>query len=186
MEDREIIELYFQRDERAITETDSKYADYCGTIANNILLNQQDAEECVNDTWLRAWNAMPPQRPGILRQFLAKITRNLSFDRYRATHAEKRGGSHLTVVLEELKDCVPGDGDPATQVELEELKAEMGRFLRRLPERERGIFLRRYFYGEEMSWIAQRYGLKETNVRLILSRTRKKLKEHLRKEGLVA
>lgn len=185
MEDTKIIELYFAREEGAIAETDKKYGPYCRAIAYRILQNLSDSEECVNDTWLRAWNAMPPQRPSVLRQFLAKITRNLSLDRLRGANAEKRGGGEAVLALEELGECVSMDGDPATQLELEELKQAIGEFLQGLPERERSIFLRRYFYLEKPEQIAKAYLLKKANVRLILSRTRQKLRECLQKEGLI-
>lgn len=185
MEDSKIIELYFARNEAAISETDKKYGAYCHAIAYRILRCLPDSEECVNDTWLRAWNAMPPQKPGVLRQFLAKITRNLSLDRWRNAQAEKRGGGEAALALEELSECVSGDGDPATQLELAELKRAIAGFLQTLPERDRDIFLRRYFYLEKPEQIAKAYLLKKANVRLILSRTRQKLREHLTKEGLL-
>lgn len=185
MEDTKIIELYFDRDETAITETDKKYGPYCKTIAYRILRSLPDSEECVNDTWLRAWNTMPPQKPSVLRQFLAKITRNLSLDRYRTDHAQKRGGGELELTMEELSECVSTGGDPATQLELEELKQNIAAFLQTLPERDRNIFLRRYFYVESHQQIARHYLLRPANVRLILSRTRQKLKDFLRKEGLL-
>lgn len=181
MEDSKIIDLYFERNEAAITETDQKYGAYCRSIAWNILQNHEDSEECVSDTWLRAWNAMPPQRPNVLRQFLAKITRNLSFDRFRAGSAQKRGSGEMPLALEELKECV-GSGDPATYAERKLLEQLIGQFLQALSPRDRGIFLRRYFYAESHREIAQRYDMKEANVRLCLSRTRQKLREYLRKE----
>ena len=181
MEDTKIIDLYFERNEAAITETDQKYGAYCRSIAWNILQNHEDLEECVSDTWLRAWNAMPPQRPRVLRQFLAKITRNLSLDRFRAGHAQKRGSGEVPLALEELKECV-GSGDPATDAERKLLEELIGQFLQQLSQRDRGVFLRRYFYMESHKDIAARYGMKETNVRLCLSRTRQRLREYLRKE----
>ena len=181
MEDTKIIDLYFARNETAITETDQKYGTYCRSIAWNILQNHEDSEECVSDTWLRAWNAMPPQRPRVLRQFLAKITRNLSLDRFRAGHAQKRGCGEVSLALEELKECV-GTGDPATDAERKLLEELIGQFLQQLSQRDRGVFLRRYFYMESRKDIAARYGMKETNVRLCLSRTRQRLREYLRKE----
>jgi RNA polymerase sigma-70 factor (ECF subfamily) len=181
MEDTKIIDLYFARNETAITETDQKYGTYCRSIAWNILQNHEDSEECVSDTWLRAWNAMPPQRPRVLRQFLAKITRNLSLDRFRADHAQKRGSGEVPLALEELKECV-GSGDPATDAERKLLEELIGQFLQQLSQRDRGVFLRRYFYMESRKDIAARYGMKETNVRLCLSRTRQRLREYLRKE----
>ena len=181
MEDSKIIDLYFDRNESAIEETDRKYGTYCRSIAWNILQNREDSEECVSDTWLRAWNAMPPQRPRVLRQFLAKITRNLSLDRFRADHAQKRGSGEVPLALEELKECI-GSGDPATDAERKLLEELIGQFLQQLSERDRGVFLRRYFYMESRKDIAARYGMKETNVRLCLSRTRQRLREYLRKE----
>lgn len=185
MEDRRIIDLYFARSEQAITETSNKYGNYCYTIAQNILRSPPDAEECVNDTWLRAWNSMPPQKPSRLRLFLGKITRNLSVDRFRRYSSEKRGGGETALALEELSQCADSGANPADAAEMQELEAAVGKFLTSLPDRERGIFLRRYFYVEKTAVIAKRFGLKETNVRLILSRTRQKLKEFLQKEGFV-
>lgn len=185
MEDRQIVDLYFERNELAIAETGKKYGGYCYNIAYRIVMSLPDAEECVNDTWLHAWNAMPPQRPKVLRQFLAKITRNLSLDRRRVNLAQKRGGGELELTLEELSECIGGNSDPADNLEMEELKKGISEFLHTLPERERSIFLRRYFYLEKTSAIARQYLIKEANVRLILSRTRQKLKDYLWKEGLL-
>ena len=170
MEDRQIIELYWQKNADAISETASKYGAYCFTIAENILHNTEDSEECVNDTWLHAWNAIPPQKPNILRLFLAKITRNLSFDRFNARNAEKRGGGEIALVLE-------------AAYEAKELREAIQRFVRALPEREGNVLVRRYFFVEPVADIAKRYGLTENNVMVILSRTRRKLKAHLLKEG---
>ena len=108
MEDSAIIDLYWAREERALSETDTKYGGYCRSIAHNILKNREDSEECVSDTWLHAWNAMPPQRPSILSSFLGRITRNLSFTRWEAARAQKRGGGQTEVLLSELADCLPG------------------------------------------------------------------------------
>ena len=185
MEDNQIITLYFARNEQAITETNKKYGVYCHAIAHRILQSLPDAEECVNDTWLRAWNSMPPQKPNVLRQFLAKITRNLSLDRWRTTQAQKRGGGVMEIALEELGECVCGGTDPATQMEMKTLKMSVAAFLQNLSERDRNIFLRRYFYLEDTAAIARHYVLRQANVRLILSRTRQKLKDFLQKEGLV-
>ena len=184
MEDVKIVQLFWDRDPDAIDHTARKYGDYCFSIARNILGNHEDAYECVNDTWLRAWNTIPPTRPKVLRSFLAKITRNLSFDRYRAERAKKRGGGQDLLPLEELKECV-GTGDPATEAERTLLAQLIERFLQTLTQRDRGVFLRRYFYMESHKDIAARYGMKEANVRLCLSRTRQKLREYLEKEGLL-
>lgn len=182
VEDNQIIELYFARNEQAITETEDKYGQYCHTVANNILMNMADAQECVNDTWLRAWHTIPPQRPSFFKQFLGKITRNLSVDRYRADTARKRGGGEVPAVLEELSECIGGGEDPADAAEMQLLQSVINQFVGSLPQREQGIFLRRYFYAEAMSEIAERYRMKEANVRLVLSRTRQKLRHVLEKE----
>lgn len=183
MEDSEIIELYWQKSADAISETANKYGAYCFTIANNILHSVEDSEECVNDTWLHAWNAMPPQRPNVLRMFLARITRNLSFDRFNAKNAEKRGGGEITFVLDELAECLAAGSNVETAYEGKELEQCIRHFVRTLPERDGNVFVRRYFFTESVAAIAKRYGLTENNVMVLLSRTRKKLKLVLTKEG---
>ena len=183
MNDSQIIDLYWDRDESAIGETDKKYGPYCFSVARRILTSQEDAEECVSDTWFRAWHSMPPQRPSRLRVFLGKITRNLSFDRYRADTADKRGGGELPLALSELEPCVAGTVSVESHLEQQELEASIGRFLRSLPDRERNVFFRRYFYVESTKDIARQYGLKEGNVLVILSRARTKLRKHLEQEG---
>ena len=183
MTDRQIIDLYWQRDTAAIQETSEKYGAYCFAIANNILDSKEDSEECVNDTWLKTWNAIPPQRPAILQMFLAKITRNLSLDRFLARTAQKRGGGEMPLVLDELSECIPSSSDVAGEYERKELGRFIRKYINSLPERDRNIFLRRYFYANSISDIADRYGLSENNVTVILSRTRKKLRLRLQKEG---
>lgn len=183
MEDNQIVELYFQRDTEAIKETDRKYGSYCFAIADNILHNREDSEECVNDTWLSAWNAMPPQRPKVLRMFLAKITRNLSFNRFNARNAEKRGGGEIHLVLDELAECIANESDTENEYMVKELEQCIRLFVRKLPEREGNVFVRRYFFTEPVTMIAKRYGMTDNNVMVMLSRSRKKLKAHLEKEG---
>ena len=183
MEDKQIIELYWQKNADAISETADKYGAYCLAIAENILHNAEDSEECVNDTWLRAWNAIPPQRPGALRMFLAKITRNLAFNRFHARNAEKRGGGETALVLDELGECLGGGADTEAAYEAKELRQCIRHFVRSLPEREGNVLVRRYFFADPVADIAKRYGLSENNVMVILSRTRRKLKAHLLKEG---
>ena len=184
MEDGAIIDLYWAREERALTETDSKYGGMCRSIAFNILQDRWDSEECVNDTWLRAWNSMPPQRPGVLSAFLSRITRNLSLDRYKAARAAKRGGGQMPLALEELGDCVPAGNDVEDSVELRELTRILDSFLRDLPEKEACVFLRRYWYVDSTRDIAQRYEMAEGSVKSMLYRVRRKLKERLEKEGV--
>lgn len=183
MEDSQIIELYWQKSADAISETASKYGTYCFTIADNILHSAEDSEECVNDTWLHAWNAIPPQRPHVLRMFLAKIARNLAFDRFHARNAEKRGGGEMNLVLDELEECLNSGVNTEAVYEAKELRQCIRRFVRALPERDGNVLVRRYFFADSIADIAKRYALTENNVMVILSRTRKKLKAHLWKEG---
>lgn len=183
MEDAQIIELFFARDEQALAQTELKYGRYCFTLANSILESDQDAEEAVSDTWLRVWNAIPPNRPRVLRLYLARITRNTAFSRWRERSAEKRGGGETALVLDELADCLRAPGTPEEALDGKELARLIRLFLDGLPPRERGIFLRRYFYVERTEQIAGSLGLKPDGVRKILYRTRKKLKDYLNREG---
>lgn len=183
LSDDMIITLYWNRNEQAIAETDSKYGPYCYRVAHNVLSDPEDSEECVNDTWLHAWNVIPPERPNILRSFLAKITRNLSLDRYRQRTAAKRGGGETELALEELEESIPGNSRVEEAISEQELALAINRFLSTLPKRDGDIFLRRYFYMDPTSVIASSYDINERNCLVILSRTRKKLKEHLEKEG---
>ncbi len=181
--DAEIIELYQQRNELAISATNDSYGQYCYTIANRILCSAEDSWECVNDTWLRIWNSIPPHHPQCLRAFLAKITRNLAFDRFKREHAHKRGGGEIQIALDELEECVAAKYDVETEVLSEEMKRCIRCFLWGLSEQKRDVFLRRYFYLESTGAIAKHYDLKESNIRMILSRARKDLKKYLKKEG---
>lgn len=183
MDDRGIIDLYWARDQRALRETAAKYGPYCAAVAESILHDPQDTEECVNDTWLGAWNTMPPQRPERLRLFLARIARSLAFDRWRARSAQKRGGGELPLALEELGECVPGRDEVEGTVAAAELSESIRRFLAAIPALERDLFLRRYFYVESAAEIARRYGLRREGVSMRLMRVRKKLKDHLTEEG---
>ena len=183
MEDGKIVELYWKRDETAISETKNKYEGYCFTIADNILRNCEDSEECVNDTWLKTWNAIPPQKPLKLQLFLARITRNLAFNRYNSLNAEKRGGGEIAFVLDELAECIASERDTESEYETIELGRCIREFVSALSVREGNIFVRRYFFTESVSVIAEKTGLSENNVSVILSRTRKKLRSHLEKEG---
>lgn len=183
MEDSRILELYRQRDEQAIRETKNAYGGYCFSVANAVLENAWDAEEVVAETWVRAWNSIPPNRPAHLKQYLAKIARNLALNTYLARNAQKRKGDQVAIALEELGECIPSHETAEGHLEAEELKYTISRFLRTQSLREQGIFLRRYFYLEPVERIARYYGLKEANVFQILSRTRRKLKAYLQKEG---
>lgn len=179
MRDTEMIDLYWARDEKAIVQTQQIYGKYCYSIAWNILHDREDSDECVNDTWLRAWNAMPPKRPNRLALFLGTITRNLSLDRWKERHAMKRGKGEMMLALDELAECVPASFSTEEAVETAELERLMNEFLHTLPERDCNVFLRRYWYVEEYSQIAEHYGMKLNTVKTSLFRTRAKLKEYL-------
>lgn len=183
MTDEQIIELYWQRNESAISETDSKYGAYCRTVADHILHSTEDSEEYVNDTWLRAWNAIPPQRPKALKLFLAKITRNLAFDKFKALSAEKRGGSETDIILSELEQCIADNTDVEGGYIAKELGETINQFVSSLPPQERNLFIRRYFFAESISEIAQKYTMTENHVSVKLRRIRQKLKKHLTEEG---
>ncbi|MBQ8683940.1 MAG: sigma-70 family RNA polymerase sigma factor [Clostridia bacterium] len=185
MEDAKIVELYWQREEQAIEETATKYGGYCRGIAYNVLGDSGEAEESVNDTWLDAWNSMPPHRPSILSTFLGKITRRVSIDRWRRKQAEKRGGGQMPAVLDELEDCVAAEGGVEQAVEQNLLAQTVNRFVLALPEMEQRVFLCRYWYMEGVGVIAHRFGFTESKVKSMLYRTREKLRAQLMKEGLL-
>ena len=180
MEDKRIIELYFARNEQAIAETDRKYGSYCRAIAYRILEDRLDSEEVANDTYLRLWNTIPPKKPDPLKPYVGRISRNLALDVYDARHAQKRSG--VTLALEELSECLPScDG---TEIgESAALSDALSRFISSLPERERMIFVRRYFYLCPIAEIAKSLAIKESTTAMTLSRTREKLRRHLTKEG---
>lgn len=183
MDDEKIITLYNRRDENAIRETSEKYGGYCFSIANNILADPQDAEECVNDTWLNVWQSIPPQCPKNLKAFLAKIARSLALNRYREKNRQKRGGGEVVLAFEEMDEFLAGTSDIDTEADKRELEELLNGFLYSLSERDRSIFILRYFYMEGTSDIAREHSIRESNVLMILSRTRKKLRERLEKEG---
>ncbi len=183
MRDSEIIELYWNRNPQAISASMEQYGAYCFSVASGILGNAQDSEECVNDTWLRAWNAIPPVRPNVLKVFFSKITRHLSFDRYKAGRTLKRGGGELPLVLEELAECIADESDVEGQVSAKELGRTISRFAESLSEREQKLFVRRYFFSEPVKVIADRYDMNENSVNVTLSRIRRRLRNHLSKEG---
>ena len=182
MEDRRIVDLYWHRNENAIAETAEKYGRYLHSIAYRILSNTEDAEECVNDTYADAWNAMPPHRPSVLSTFLGKITRRISIDLWRRRNAGKRGGGEIELVLEELEECVSG-GTVEEESERRELREKLNDFLLSLPSPERKVFLCRYWYMEPISSISQEFGYSESKVTSMLYRTRGKLRVMLEKEG---
>lgn len=183
MDDAKIISLYEARDEAAVDETQKKYGGLCRYIAEQILPSREDAEECVNDAYVKAWNTIPPQKPESLGSYMGMLTRQLSINRYKQNHRQKRGGGQVSLVLEELQECIADKGDMPSADEIT-LRDALNCFLGALPERERMIFMRRYWYMDEVSTIAADYGMKAGHVAVLLYRTRKKLQEYLEKEEI--
>lgn len=182
MQDNEIIELYFSRNENAISETDRKYGRYCHFIAFSILRIEEDSMECVNDTYLRTWNSIPPHKPERLQTFIGKITRNLSLGRYQKIHALKRGGSEIPLILDELSECIGDHG--SNPYDAIAFRDTMNRFLDSLDVKSRRLFVRRYWYMNTPSEIAKEYGMTAGNVSVDLHRIRQKLRDMLEKEGI--
>ena len=185
MDDQSIVALYWDRSEQAIAETDRKYGAYCHSIAYHALANNEDAEESVSDTYMAAWNQLPPHRPSILATFLGKITRRISINRWKAKNTAKRGGGQITLALEELDSCVDGTQDLEASSDARELSACLNRFLDSLPKAERDIFLRRYWFFDPIAAIAESYGFTQSKVTSMLHRMRGKLRKQLEKEGFV-
>lgn len=185
MTDAQIIDAYWRREEDAIACSEERYGGYCFAIAWRILDNREDAAECVSDTWLRAWQTIPPQRPAQLRLFFARITRNLALNRYKAQMAGKRGKGETALILEELAECLRDPEGVESACLARELGQAVNAFVRTLPRRECDLFLRRYFYAEPIAAIAARYGLTTHHVTVLLGRTRQKLRRQLEKEELL-
>lgn len=183
MDDEMIVQLYLERNEQAIPETETKYGNYCTSIANNILGNKEDAEECVNDTYFNTWNAIPPHRPKVLSTFLGKIVRNLAFNKYKYYTAQKRGGSEIDLVLEELADCISSKDDVEQAYEYTALVSDINAFLSELSEEKRNIFVCRYWYADSISDIAERYKMSKGAVSMVLNRIRNRLHDYLEKRG---
>ena len=183
MEDERIVQLYWARSSQAIAETDRKYGTYCNSIAYGILQNNEDAEESVSDTYLDAWNAMPPHRPSVLATFLGKITRRIAIDRWRSANRAKRGGGEIVVALEELEQCLAGGQSPEQEIEKKELAQTVNRFLDGLSLWERRVFLARYWYLDSIREIGERFGFSQSKVTSMLFRSRNKLRLQLEKEG---
>ena len=185
LEDAAIISLYWRRDAQAIPATAEKYGSYCTAVARNILRDQRDTEECVNDTYLRAWNAMPPHRPAVLSAFLGKITRNLALNRHRKDAAEKRGGGEADAVFEELAHVVSHQDTPESDLDRRELLGAINEFLAALPDTKRRIFVCRYWYFDSITEIAERFGFGQSKVKMMLLRTRGKLLAQLEREEMI-
>lgn len=183
MEDDAIVALYWARNEDAISETDRKYGPYCRTIAWNILKSWEDSEECVSDTWHRAWNAMPPQKPDRLPPFLGRIVRNVSISRWRKGQAQKRGCG-VALLLDELEDCLPAPQDVERELEARELTRAVEHWLGRLEREDRLLFLRRYWYGDEVKTLARRRRISPNQAAKRLRRLREGLRRYLEQEGV--
>lgn len=181
--DTEIVTLFWQRDERAIQETQTKYDRYLTKIAYNILADTEDSQESVNDTYLRAWNSMPPNRPKLLSSYLAKITRRLAIDIFRKKNSQKRQGSQYADSLSELENCISGGDITGQEVELHMLAAAINKYLRGLSEETRNIFICRYYFSDSIKDVAAYLHISEPKVKSSLFRTRSGLKEYLEKEG---
>ncbi len=184
MEDEEICQLYWDRNEEAIWQTHQKYGPWCRGIAMRILMVREDAEECIFDTYMQVWNNIPPQRPNVFRAWLGRITRNLALTRYRRNHAARRGGGQTALVLEELQECVSGTEDPEQEQDRRAVVEAINHFLEQLPETERNIFMRRYWHVVPIAEIAKAYHMSESKVTSMLFRMRKKLRAQLEKEGI--
>ena len=185
MEDMDIVQLYWDRNERAIRETAAKYGGYCRSIAVHILHSAEDAEECVNDTYLQAWNTIPPHRPAYLSTFLGKIVRNLSFNRFKQRHSQKRGGFEIAVILDELSELIPDGTSVEEQVMQNELLHAVEDYLRTLPEEKRYLFLRRYWYADSVGELAAQCGKTENAVSVALNRIRSGLRDYLTERGFL-
>ena len=185
MDDKDIVLLFLERDSNGIAKVREKYEKYCYKIAYAIVGNPEDAEECVNDLWLRVWNSIPPQKPDVLKLYLAKIIRHLALDRVKKRNTVRAGNGELFLAIDELEDCIPGKKDVAVEYEAKEMAESVKMFVKTLKTKELRVFLRRYFYADSIADIAARYHLTRNHVTVILTRTRKKLKEHLLKEKLI-
>jgi len=184
LEDQEILDLYLNRNEAAITETRAKYGLRLYKIAINILHVHEDAEECVNDALLKAWEAIPPSIPEWLGAYMAKIVRNLSINKWQARGAAKRGGGETSILLGELEDCIPDKGGPEAEYESNRVQEAINAGLATMDNTARTTFILRYFHGESIKDVCQRFNMSESKVKSILFRARKKLGAYLEKEGV--
>ena len=184
MEDKEIIELFVKRSENAIQETAKKYGNYCQYIAYGILHNYEDAEECVNDAYYKVWETIPPQCPERFSAYLGKITRNLALKKWEYYNAEKRGKGQVSVVMEELQECIPTSDEVEKVVDNLHFEQVLNDFLTSLPKEKRMIFMRRYWYFSSIKEIARDFGMGEGKVKMSLLRLRKEFSMFLEKEGI--
>ena len=185
MDDLEIIELYFCRDEKALTETARKYGNYCYTVAFSVLNSMEDSKETVNDTYFELWNTIPPERPTVLSAFIGKITRRLAIGRWRKNTAVKRGGGEFEATLDELSECISENANVEKIVEGKLVVSTINEFLKKLPDTERNVFICRYWYADSVKSVAKQFGFSESKVKSMLMRTRTKLKQKLAEEELL-
>ncbi len=183
MDDEGIIRLYWDRDETAITETSKKYGKYCFSIAYSILNDHEDSEECVNDTYTKVWNSIPPKKPSILSAFIGRIVRNLALDQYKRKTAQKRGGNTMDVILDEIGEIASDVSSPEDQLSHQELADMINDFLSSLPIEKRVMLVRRYWYADDIKSIASRLGVSENTVSVSIRRLRIKLRDYLRSRG---
>ena len=183
MQDEKIVELYWNRDESAIRETQEKYENYLYKIAYNILSDKEDSNESVNDTYLAAWNSMPPHKPNVLSTYLGKLTRRISIDIFRKRNRIKRQGSEYALSLTELQDCVSGNNSPEKDYEAQILGEAINTFLRTLSQDARNVFIGRYYFLDSVKDVAKYCGISESKAKTLLFRTRNSLREYLKKEG---
>ncbi len=183
MEDEKILELYWQREERAIAETKEKYGHYCQTISYNILNNYEDAKECENDTYNALWNLIPPNRPHYFKAYLGRVVRNISLSKYDYNSAKKRN-STMDLIISELEECLVGKEDVAVSYEEGQIAKHISEFLRTEEKLKRQVFVRRYYYSDSIATISRQFGISESKVKSMLFRLRNKLKCYLEKEGV--
>ena len=185
MNDSQIVNMYWERNEKAVEETQKKYGSFCYSVAYSILCNEEDAKESVNDTYLDAWNSIPPHKPSVLSAFLGKITRRISIDKWRNKNAARRGGGQITDTLDELAECIPDNNGIEKQLEEKALNETINSFIKSLPKKEQKIFICRYWYLDSIKSISEQFGFSQSKVTSMLFRIREKLRKILMEEGFI-
>ena len=185
MNDSQIVNMYWERNEKAVEETQKKYGSFCYSVAYSILCNEEDAKESVNDTYLDAWNSIPPHKPSVLSAFLGKITRRISIDKWRNKNAARRGGGQITDTLDELAECIPDSNGIEKQLEEKALNETINSFIKSLPKKEQKIFICRYWYLDSIKSISEQFGFSQSKVTSMLFRIREKLRKILMEEGFI-
>ena len=185
LNDQEIISLFEQRNEQAIVESDRQFGVLCRSVARDITGSAEDAEECLNDAMLAVWNAIPPAKPKSFRAYLLRLVRNAAHDRFRAAHTEKRSTANIAGSIDELAEIIPDRGDVVSEVERREMLSAVTAFLQELPQKQRDLFVRRYWYATDIAALSELFHMTESHVTMTLSRLRKLLQKHLKKEGLL-